>query len=201
MDMARFESIVCDPRRTRADIETMRRHALDKGEIECAAIASEVLNAKFSTATKRGGGATPTTARFLDETREFGSGKDAYLWLVAKFSAHRSDALDLYTDLHQRAGSRSKGCRFARNPLDLFPLDSKRRGDPTHYANLGLGWFADTNLNHDDKFASLIQLSFGCKIEYAEHWEFRVMGATDKLRDHQEATLRAYELLDELLRL
>lgn len=178
MDLARFESSVLDPRRTRADIETMRQHALDKGEIECATIASEVLSAKFPATTKRGGGATPTTARFLDETREFGSGKEAYLWLVTTFSAHRSDALDRYVGLHQRAGSRSKGCRFARNPLELFPAGSKRRGDPAFYAKLWSGWFADTNLNHDDKFATLMQLSFGSDLEYAKHWDFRVTGAT-----------------------
>lgn len=201
MALARFESIVRDPRRTRADIEMMRRHALDKGETECAAIASEVLRARFPATTKRGGGATPTTARFLNDTREFGSGKEAYLWLVAMFSAHRYDALDRYVALHRQAGSRSRGCRFARNPLDLFPQGSRRRGDTAHYVKLGFGWFADTNLSHDDKFSTLIQISFSSDLEYAEHWDFQVTGATDKLRAHQEAVLRARELLDELLRL
>lgn len=201
MDLSKFESIVRDPRLKRSEVETMRKHALDKGEIECAAIASEVLNARFLATTRRGGGATPTIASFLDETREFGSGKEAYLWLVARFSAHRSDVLDRYVSLHQRAGNRSKGCRFARDPLDLFPHGSKRRGDPAHYSKLELGWFADTNLSHDDKFATLIQLSFGCGLEYDEHWEFRVTGATDKLRGHQDAVLRARAILDELLRL
>jgi hypothetical protein len=201
MDLTRFEPIVRDPRRTRVDIETMRRHALDKGEIECVALATEVLSARFPATTKRVGGATPTTARFLAETREFGSGKAAYLWLIAKFSAHCSDALDRYVGLHRRASSHSNGCRFARNPLDLFPLGSRRRGDPAHYAKLESGWFADTNLNHYDKFAALMQISFGSNLEYTKHWDFRVTGETAKLRDHQKAVLRARVLLDELLRL
>lgn len=201
MDLSRFESIVRDPRRTRTEVETMRKHALGKGEFECAAIASEVLSARFPETTKRGGGATPTTARFFDEMHEFRSGKDAYLWLVSRFLAHCPDVLDRYVALHQRDSGRSKGCRFARDPLELFPQGSNRRGDSARYAKLGLGWFADTNLNHDDKFATLIQLSFGCGLEYDEHWEFRVTGATNKLRSHQEAVLCARELLDELLRL
>lgn len=53
MDLARFESLVRDPRRTRVDIETMRRHALDKGETEHALIASEVLSARFPDPTPR----------------------------------------------------------------------------------------------------------------------------------------------------
>lgn len=201
MDLDRFETIVRNPCRTQADIETMRQNALDKGEIECAKIASEVLCARFPKTSKRGGGATPTTARFLDETREFGCGKDAYIWLAARLLAHRSDALDRYLALHQRSDSRSQGCRFARSPLDLFPPGSERRGDSAHYAKLGLGLFADINLSHDHKFRTLIQLSFCAGLEFAEHWDFRVTGATDKLRDHQEAVLLARKLLDGLSRL
>ena len=122
MDLSRFESIIRDPRRTRPEVETMRKHALGKGEIECAAIASEVLSARFPATTRRGGGgAKPTTARFCDETHEFSSGKDAYLWLVARFLAHCPYVLDRYAALHEHASSRSKGCRFARDPLELFP--------------------------------------------------------------------------------
>ena len=201
MNLHRFETIVRDPCRTQADIENMRRNALDKGEIECAKIASEVLCARFPKRSKRGGGATPTTARFLDETREFGCGKDAYLWLVAKLLAHRADALDRYLAHFQRSDSRSQGCRFARSPLGLFPPGSKRRDNPAHCAELGSGLFADVNLSHDDKFKALIQLSFCVELEFAEHWDFRVTGATHKLRDHQEAVRIARELLEEFLRL
>lgn len=157
----------------------MGRNALEKGEKECAAIASEVLKSRFPVTTKRGGGATPTTARFLKEARKFDSGKEAYLWLIAKFAEYRSDVLDRYVALHHGADSYSKGCRFARNRLDLFPEGSKRRGNTAHSAKLEGGWFADTNLSHDDKFVTLIQLSYVCDLEYAEHWEFRVTGATD----------------------
>lgn len=199
MDLARFEAIVRDPRRTRTDIETMWRHALDKNEIECAEIASEVLCSRFPARSRRGGGPTPTAARFLEETREFGSGKEAYLWLVTRFTEYHSGVIDRYVALHQRAGGRSKGCRFARNSSDLFPKGSKRRGDSSYYAKLGLVWFADINLSHDDKFATLLQLSYCSDLEYGEHWEFRVEGETDRLREHQKAVLRARELLDELV--
>lgn len=201
MDLARFEALVRDPWRTRLEIEAMKKNAFAKGQMECAAIAAEVLDARFAVKTKRGSGGTPTTVRFLNMTENFDTGKAAYLWLIEKFTTHHSDALARYVALHKHAGKLSKGCRVARNALDLFPEGSKRRGNPAHYMQFTSGWFADTNLNHRDKFATLMQISYGCDLEYGVDWDFRVTGATDELRNHQEAVFQARELLEELLKL
>ncbi|MDP3670900.1 MAG: hypothetical protein Q8R69_14565 [Telluria sp.] len=201
MDITRFEQLARDPRRTRADLESMKANALAKGLVEFAKIANEVLLERFSVVTKRGGGRTPTTATFRSRSEYFESGKDAYVWLVEQFCQFRKDTLENYISLHRRAGTRSKGCRFAKNPDDLFPENSSRRGNPSHYIELISGWYADTNLNHKDKFAALMQLSYVCKLEYSTDWDFRVTGATEELLEHQEAVIRAREILEELLAL
>jgi hypothetical protein len=62
MDLTRFEQLARGKSRTRDELETMRANALARGRIECARIADEVLRERFPVRTKKGGGATPTTA-------------------------------------------------------------------------------------------------------------------------------------------
>jgi hypothetical protein len=199
MDIQRFERLVRDPRKTREDLENMKKNALAKGKPEFAAIANEILLQRFPVKGRRSGGATPTTGTFRGQFEEFDSGKDAYLWLVEQFYRYRSDTLDKYVALHAKAGARSKGCRFATDENDLFPEDSRRRGDRAFYSKVSNGWFADTNVNHTDKFVTLMQLSYVCGLEYEVDWDFRVAGATEQLLEHQQVIVSARRALDELL--
>jgi hypothetical protein len=199
MDIQRFERLVRDPRKTREELENMKKNALANGKPEFAAIANEVLLQRFPAKGRRSGGATPTTATFRGRSEDLDSGKDAYLWLVEQFCAYRSDTLDKYVALHAKAGDRSKGRRFATNENALFPEGSRRRGDPAFYSKVSNGWYADTNLNHDDKFATLMQLSYVCGLEYEVDWDFRVKGATEQLLVHQQSIINARKALDELL--
>jgi hypothetical protein len=199
MDIERFEQIARDPRKTRQELENMKKNALAKGAAEFAAIVNEVILQRFPVKSRRSGGATPTTGKFRGRSEEFDSGKDAYLWLVEQFCRYRADALDKYVVLHAKAGARSKGCRFSTKENELFPEGSRRRGDPAFYSKIWNGWFADTNLNHTDKFATLMQLSYVCELEYEVDWEFRVTGATEQLLEHQNAIVSARKALDDLL--
>ena len=201
MDIQEFERRARDPRRTRIELENMKANAAAKGAVEYARIADEVLRERFPIKAKAGGGATPTVAKFQGRKEDFDSGKEAYLWLVEQFRRCKSDALDGYVALNRRGPVRAKGVRFAREPDELFPAGSSRRGNPAYYAKLGNGWYADTNLSHKDKFAALMQLSYVCGLEYETAWDFRVSGATAELLEHQEAVIHARKLLDELLAL
>ncbi|CAJ7160757.1 Uncharacterised protein [Burkholderia pseudomallei] len=196
MDITRFEQWVRDSHRTRQELENMKANALAKGEHDFARIAHDVLIERFSQ-NRRAGGSTPTTAAFRTSSKDFKTGKDAYIWLVGRFCDYRPDVLAQYERLRTQA--RAKGARFARNPDGLFPEKSSRRGDPSHYASVGSGWYADTNLNHSDKFAVLMQLAYVCGLQYTEDWDFRVTGATTDLVSHQKAVLWAKEALNELL--
>ena len=179
----------------------MKKNALSRGKPEFAAIASEVLLERFPVNAKRRSGPTPTTVKFQSVSKEFASGKAAYLWLVGEFVRFRANSMEGYLALHTRAGPKSRGRRFAKNPTDLFPVGSTRSGNAAHYSKLFNSWYADTNLNHDDKFATLLQLSAVCNLEYRVDWDFRVSGATEQLLDHQATIDRSRKLLDELLAL
>ncbi|QID17839.1 hypothetical protein G3580_09410 [Nitrogeniibacter mangrovi] len=198
MDQSRFETIASDPHRTQAEIESMYRNALEKGETECAAIARGILDSRFPKASKRGGSSIPTTVRFRHDTRTFASGKDAYLWLAQAFLSSRDDALDRYLSLHQRGGKRRGGYRFARRPNDLFPNDSKHQCNTAHYSKLATGCYAYTNLNNSDKFAQLIQLSYASGLEFPDDWEFQPETATNDLNERKEMVALGRKLLDEL---
>lgn len=185
MNTTQFERLARDPQRTRAELENMKANALAKGQAELANIANEVLRERFSVGARQRSGSTPTTAVFRSRTENFGSGKEAYLWLVEQFCSYRPDALERYTAAYKQPGAASKGCRFAKDPSALVPDNSSRKGDPSYFARIAGGWCADTNLSHKDKFAALLQLSSICGLEYNHDWEFQVSGATVELLDAQ----------------
>ena len=200
MDIERFTVIANDPARTRTELEQMRGRALAKNLSNHVQVIDKVLRESFSNKpTKRGGRGTPTKALFRSRTEHFASGKDAYLWLIEQFCRFNRSVLSEYDNLHTRAGTRSRGKRFARNPLALFPEGSNRRGNPSYYATVGDGWYADVNLNHDDKFATLLQLAYLSKLEYELEFDFQVLGATEQLLKHQKIVIYGRKLLEELL--
>jgi len=200
MDIERFTTLVQNPTRTRAELEQMRANAFAKNLHDFVQVVDDVLRERFpNKPTKKGGSKTPTTAVFRSRTKHFESGKEAYLWLIGQFCSFHKTVLPEYDHLHTRAGSRSRGKRFARNPLALFPEGSSRRGNPSYYAGVGDGWYADVNLNHDDKFATLLQLSYLSNLEYERDFDFKVLGATEQLVKHQKLIIYARKLLDELL--
>jgi len=177
----------------------MKENALAKGRSDLARIVDEVLRERNPTKGRKSGGRTPTTATFRQTTQHCETGKDAYLWLVDQFCRFRPRLFEEYALLHSRAGSQSRGRRFARDPKDLFPADSSRQGNPSFYSSVASGWYADVNLSHDEKFATLIQLSYVAGLEYEKDWDFKVLGATQELIEHQQSVARARKLLEELL--
>lgn len=175
----------------------MKRNAIANGQTELAHIAEKVLCERFPMKAKRASGATSTTAVFRGRSETFPTGKDAYLWLVEQFQSYCPVVLQRYEALHERA--HSSGRRFAKNPNLLFPLGSKRADDSRYYSALSGGWYADTNINHQDKFSALQQLGYVAKLEYPADWAFRVEGGTQELAAQQEMVVLAEKMLNELL--
>jgi hypothetical protein len=197
MDNERFEKIARNPSRTREELENMKRNALANGKTELAHVAEEILRERFPVKTKKASGATATRAVFRDRSETFSTGKEAYLWLVEQFKSYCPAILEQYDALHERA--RSNGRRFARSPRALFPPGSKRAGNSSYYSALSGGWYADTNINHQDKFSALLQLGYVAKLDYPMDWTFRVQGGTQELAAQQEMVVMANEMLNELL--
>ncbi|HOX67497.1 MAG TPA: hypothetical protein PKV56_06490 [Burkholderiaceae bacterium] len=196
MTPERFEQFARQPARTREELETMRANALAKGNVELAHIAAEVLAERFPTQTKQRSGPTQTTAAFLGRSETFGTGKEAYLWLLERFRQHQPLIFEAYELLRHK--DRSAGTRVAKDPALLFPRGSSRIGNPANYATLTGGWYADTNLNHQDKFSTLVRFAHLAKLEYPEDWDFRVEGGTMELRKQQDLVIQVRELLREL---
>ncbi len=184
----------------RADLEQLKANALATGESEAAHLINEILVERFpAVLAKQGAGRTPTTATVKARREDFDSGKDAYLWLVEQFRGHRPTVLAEYQALPQRSGGLSRGSRFARTSSELFPEGSPRASDTSYYAELSGGWFADTNINHKDKFTALMKLAHICGLEYPVDWDFRPTGGTKELVDHQAVVVSVRALLTEML--
>lgn len=198
MDAADFERRARNPSLDRADLETLTANALAKCNREFAAIAAAVLNERFPGTAKKSGGATPTTAVFLDHTEHFASGKDAYIWLVQRLRDHHVGLLENQERWHQRAFRGVKRKYFAKSPAELFPPDSSLSSQGGSYVQLPDGWYANVNLNHGQKFDILLRLAAVCQLQYVEHWDFQVTGATPDLASAQKQVVLGQLLLEEL---
>ena len=199
-DLFKLEQLARLGSRSLADLEQIKANMLDKRDIEAAKLLFEIIVERFPVLTKAGGGRTPTAASFGGHSQEFDSGKDAYLWLVAQFQLARPTLFEDFQALVSRRTTPNSGTRFAQSPDKLFLAASIRAGNPSYFAEVPGGWFANTHVNHQDKFATLLKLAHVAGLEYPTDWEFRPVGNTAKLREHQEAVVRARELLAELMR-
>ena len=194
MDTERFEALARDPRRTTAELTNMRANAQAKGREDLVRIVDGLIRERRPVTAKKSGGKTPTTATFRQREQHFESGKEAYLWLAEQIYRFHAHVFEEYAKLHTRAGAISRGRRFARNPKDLFPADSSRQSNPSFYSSVGAGWYADVNLSHDEKFATLVQLSHLAGLKYEIDWDFKVLGATQELIKHQRSVARSDNL-------
>lgn len=198
MDASEFERRARNPALSQGELETLRANALAKGNREFAAIADAVLKERFQNGRRKSGGATPTTAKFKSVQHDFHSGKDAYLWLLERMLEFRPTLFESQDRWHQRAFRGAKRRYFARVPRELFPPDSSLAGDSNAYAALPGGWYANVNLNHEQKFELLLRLGAICQLEYPVDWDFVVTGATSKLAEYRRKAIAARELLEEL---
>lgn len=198
MDAVDFERIARNPSLDRTDLETLMANALAKGNREFAAIAAAVLSERFPGIAKKSGGATRTTAVCLGRTEHFASGKVAYIWLVQRLRDHHAGLLENQDRWHQRAFRGVTRKYFARSPTELFPPGSALSSQGGSYVQLPDGWYANVNLNHGQKFDILLRLAAVCQLQYVDHWDFQVTGATQDLASAQKQVLLGQQLLEEL---
>lgn len=55
------------------------------------------------------------------------------------------------------------------------------------------------NLDHHNKFGTLLKVSHVCNLQYLVDWKFKPVGETKQLLKHQEAIVRRQKTLAELL--
>jgi hypothetical protein len=198
MDASEFERRARNRALTGEDLETLKVNALAKGHRDFAAIANTVLLERFPSYAKKSGGATPTTAMCRGVEREFSSGKDAYVWLVERFRENHPPLLENQDRWHQQAFKGVKRKYFARSVQDLFPASSNLSEQTGSFSALAGGWYANANMNHDQKFQILLRLAAICGLSYSTDWEFKVTGATIALAERQAMVRLANEWLEEM---
>ncbi len=190
MDRERFKSLVNDPRRTRQEIDQMRRNALDKGEIELAYLAEKALDNRFpgwNRGIRKAGGATPTLASFRGEERRFPMAKEAYVWLMDCFIRAKPEILE-GPDWQKEFVAKGRTVNyFDRDLKSLFRDSPHLADDPNNYTILGNGWFADLNLSNAQKFKNLCKFAAIAKFKFKTDWNWEVEG-------------QGYSRLDNILR-
>lgn len=201
MDLDKFSKVVSDPARSEQDLKTMLANALQKGAREYAAVAKAELDRRFpgwDIVRSRKGGAKPTIARFLAKEQSFSTSRDAYLWLIERFVSAKPSVFDdpskdtIYLALGKKRNY------FGRNLKKMFHGTPHLAENPSNYARLANGWFANLNLNNAQKFDILMRFAALAGMEYPSQWDWEVLDPTDLLMDKQTATIRAKQLLDEL---
>ena len=203
MNLDRFEQLVKNPRRTRVELEQLLRNAIEAGSVEYATLAKEVLDQKFpgrQDVRSRRGGRKPTVARFLDKTREFGTSKEAYVWMVERFAAIRPDVFQEPSSdtLYLAFGKRRN--YFAKSPTKLFEGTPELANDANHFARLTNGWFVNLNMSNAQKFDILSRLAAITRLSYLDKWDWEVLDPTDALIDKQRAKIKAQAIMEEFKR-
>ena len=162
IDADRFSKLLKNPARTQQDLETMRRNAIDKGNIDLAAIATDVLNDRFPGWDRPGpkrGGAIPTRAGFRSVSRDFPSEKEAYCWLIEKFiAAHPSPFTKVNWELVFFAKGRQRNY-FGRNLKKMFHASPHLAETSSNYQRLSNGWYINLNLSRNEKFEILCKFA------------------------------------------
>ena len=182
----------------------MLENALKKGAREHAAVAKAELDRRFpewNVVRSRKGSAKPTIARFLGKEQSFSTSRDAYLWLIERFVGAKPSVFDdpskdtIYVALGKKRNY------FGRNLKKMFHGTPDLAENPSNYARLSNGWYANLNLNNAQKFDILMRFAALAGMEYPTQWDWEVLDPTELLMDKQTATIRAKQLLDELFAL
>ena len=163
MNPEQFHRMINAPALTRKELEQVLHNVLNLNERERAHEVRDVLDARFpgwEAPTHRRGGATETIARFGNVERQFDSAKEAYLWMVERFSDANPE---LFSDVRwettgyvavgkQRGVEGATRNYFARQPSKLFRKTARLAEDHNKYHKLSNGWYANMNLSNAEKF-------------------------------------------------
>lgn len=197
MDIDRFLTLLQDPVKTKADLMAMRENAIVKGSVEHANLAERVLDERYSTwrvVASRRGGSKPTEAMFKGVRHHFPSEKDAYVWLMERFTHHYRKPFE---QIDWETAFVAKGVRtlyFAKSLKGLFKTSPDLAADKTKYLRLSNGWYAKLVLSEKQKvellrkFATVAQLRMGVDWD----WNRRAadcpeVSADDLLREMSDA--------------
>lgn len=155
----------------------MLKNAISNGETEFAYIAKAQLDSRFPTwkcVRSRRGGATPAVASFHNVKQRFETAKEAYVWLIEKFiEAHPEPFLtSSWETMFIAKGTRRN--YFGRNLKKMFHGSPHLADDQNNYMRLSNGWFANLNLNNDEKLTILFKFAAVGNFVFDQEWKWEI---------------------------
>jgi hypothetical protein len=194
MDIDRFRSYLQDSKKSQEDLMTMRENAITKNEIEHIRLAENVLDQRFPnwrTIKSRRGGSKPTDVMFSGKDLHFDSEKDAYIWLMERFTQHYPK---LFAEINWETAFVAKGKRalyFAKSLENLFRTSPEHTADNNKYHCLTNGWYAKLVLSEVQKVDLLFKFATMANLRFGEDWDWNARG-------RNSPQISADELLREL---
>lgn len=194
MDIDRFLGLIEDPKKTQADLVAMRDNALKKNAIEHVHLAERILDERFPRwrlPRTRRGGSKPTNVMFLGSTKNFPTEKEAYVWLMERFSQHYPQPFE---NIDWQTRFVAKGVRalyFARSLKNLFHTAPDHAADTTKYHRLANGWYAKLVLSEQQKVELLMKFAAVANLRMGTDWDWNDTAKNSPL-------LTSDELLAEL---
>lgn len=175
MNIDRFLELLRDPGRTKADLLAMRENALGKKSVEHVHLAERVLDERFPTwrsATSKKGGRKPTEAMFMGTAQHCLSEKDAYVWLMERFTQHYPKPFE---NVDWETAFVAKGARtiyFAKSLKNLFKTSPDLASDPTKHHRLANGWYAKLVLSEKQKVELLMKFATVAQLRMGVDWDW-----------------------------
>lgn len=182
MDINRFLMLLQDPAKEQKDLVTMRENALARNAIEYVHAAERVLDHRFPNwriVRSRRGGSKPTDAMFLGKKIHFDSEKDAYIWLMERFTQHYPKP---FHEINWETAFVAKGKRtlyFARSLSKLFRSTPDHVADANKYHRLANGWYAKLVLSESQKIDLLFKFSAVANLRFGIDWDWNDLGQKD----------------------
>lgn len=178
MDITKFSRLVNDPSKTVEEVETMMRNAIRKNEPEFARVAKEALDIRFpgwDSIRHRDSRATPTLVRFNSSEQEFSTAKEAYCWLIERFvETYPGPFNEINWETYFFGAGRTR-MYFARDLKRMFRETTHLASDRNNFRRLSNGWYANLNLNNEQKWRILCKFAAVAKFSWEREWYWKVL--------------------------
>ena len=175
MNIDKFLQMLEDPSREKGDLLSMRENAIAKNAIEFIHISERVLDARFPEwrqPVMRRGGSKPTDAMFFGNVMHFDSEKDAYVWLMERFTQRYPKPFETIDWETRFVAKGTRTLYFAKSLKNLFKTSPDLASDPTKYHRLPNGWYAKLVLNEKQKVELLMKFAAVSQLAMGKDWDW-----------------------------
>lgn len=196
--MAKLSEMLANPARYCSELRELWKDAKFNKDQERIRQCEEALNrgcpGRNTPQRPRRAGSRQTTAMFKGKSEGFDFAKDAYIWLIERFI--RTDPTVFTSPDHRliRVAVGRGRYFFARRAKALFPRSPHLADTQSNFHLLTNGWFANANLDNNQKFTILIRFGDTIGLMQGRDWGFQPDDPTEKL----QANLDLYEEIQKI---